>query len=537
MTSPGAGGSWQDRGPRPGPTGVDFVLAALVAITVFSGGLYVIERFPVFAGIDSYIRFSERDSVRVLGWLPGLQTFLVAAATVTTDVPTIRGCLAAFGSIMVAMGFLLTSRLYSRVAGLVFAALIATMPTLMVLATVPYQEVFFLMWIFLALFLMRRMDELDGSDPQRERKLWWATAVVLNVACLTRFEGWLMVSLVSLGVFTRAFTARGLREAVVRGGRTFVAYGGVVICLWLLFLGRTMIYPGQRTTLAAGPGALLHSTVDYFLLMVEGLGLPLFLLACAGIVRCILSPRGARTHWTILGFLCLSVTMVIAVEPYGWGPLREQARQTGQPSTPIGDPRQSTFCYAFLLMYAAAGIEWIVSWIARKAVTFPVRGKAATYAALVLFIAGYTQTTSRDGMRQLGERAKRPEVVIAYRVSQRIVAKELDAALLIQRFPDRQMCYRLATYTGVPFHRVLRYADDETRIGKGLDPRLIEGLKEHLGDGRAVHLIDFQRDRRRLKAVVRKVLEMDFGRKIRTARDQVKAAGRFAQIVTLIPDS
>ncbi|NIR49217.1 hypothetical protein GWO43_12125 [candidate division KSB1 bacterium] len=174
--------------------------------------LVLLWQFPALYGGDSVGRLFYRDSIFFGHWLPLLQSLIVAGFDVTNSVMIIRVVIILAGSLS-ALGFYEFVRVISRnrnqpfsdqaswrrlplIAGILFTLC----PLYVYLSIVPYQEVIFLGLMFGGLAFL-----LGNED----RKLWGY--LLYGLACLTRYEAWLLLPVLFFLEVRRLWHAAGGR--------------------------------------------------------------------------------------------------------------------------------------------------------------------------------------------------------------------------------------------------------------------------------------------------------------------------------------
>jgi len=200
--------------------------ALFLGAASFTFGAILVHLHPALYWADGYGRTVGRDHILLDRWLPLLQVVVYGTGKLTRNVETLRLVLAFIGAFTVASAVALGASLARYSVGVVFALLLATNLLFVALSIVPYQEVLFAGLLFAALSL--------HTSPAGTRSPWLAAAA-FNLACLTRYEGWVLVLVLGLDDFVEVARhdglARGLRSSL---GLT-VRYGLAAVG-WLLLL-------------------------------------------------------------------------------------------------------------------------------------------------------------------------------------------------------------------------------------------------------------------------------------------------------------
>jgi hypothetical protein len=281
-----------------------------LALGSMAFALALVRAHPAMYWYDPYGRVAFRDHLALGRWLPLLQVVVYAVGKVTHSVAALRIVLAAIGALTVAAAYSFAARIFNRTTGVVFAVLLATNPLFVAISIVPYQEVLFIGLVFAGLSFH------DTSDARRFG--WLPAAAALNLACLTRYEAWIVVALLCVGAVLRHAAegqpARGLRTGALLAAR----YGGLAAIGWLVLAPRELFgrpEPGRDL------GALLGAQLEQLrwqlgMRWLLPLSLPGAVLAFAR--------RGRRLAMVgILAFMTAVVLVAAIGGPYSAGNLRQ----------------------------------------------------------------------------------------------------------------------------------------------------------------------------------------------------------------------
>ncbi len=327
------------------------VLAYLLCLAALAFDLWLIHTYPVIYWYDSYFRLADLDRIMIGRWLPGIQGLIFLAAKITHNLAVIRSLLALAATCVIASAYRLAARWFSPMTGLVAAALLATNLMFVALALVPYPDVLFVGFTLLALVY------LDEPPASRRRYLG---ALMVNLACLTRYEGWLL-SLVLIGEsVVGPLRARNWGGAAGRGGRAALLYGLAPLG-WIVFgvpagapyaiLSRLNAIVAFETGLFNQPLAaqlranlngpeLLKFAAQYGRLLVSQARPEILGLGIVGLLAAYRVSAKRRVYWRVLAFLCLDVLLAALLR--GWN---------------YGNLRQTFVVLVFLILYAAFGLE------------------------------------------------------------------------------------------------------------------------------------------------------------------------------------
>jgi hypothetical protein len=245
--------------PRIGP----LVGIALVALGV---RLVFVQLFPVMVYGDGYARLVDPRVLVKSVWLPGYQSTLAALSLFTSDpaafryLTLVQGVAAAVGAAWLA------ARTFGPGAGWVAGLAVAVLPTFVLSSTALYQESLFFALALLSLALL----------PERRG----VGLLLLGLACLVRYEGWLLAAFVASWAVAR----RDWRSAML-------AFAGPVA--WILWargvspLGTDSLHLGVSLDRLAERVTIVATQV------ASGGGVLLLFAALAGVIV------GGRRAWAI----------------------------------------------------------------------------------------------------------------------------------------------------------------------------------------------------------------------------------------------
>jgi hypothetical protein len=289
----------------------------------------LIREYPTLYWGDAYARVLASDHLLVGPWLPLLQGVVYVVGKVTSSLVPLRLVMAAMAAAALVSAPWFAARLFSHSAGTVFAVLLGTNAMFVALSIVPYQEVAFVGLVFAGLSL---------HDQRDRRGAGWRSAAVFNLACLTRYEGWMLVAILAVDELLRETArrgpARGARAAVALVGR----YGAAAFA-WILGLvllretGRLGYHPASIVPATLGQRARAyvlqcgweiascplrhHAAAWRWSLAV------LVPLAIVGLVRALRRDDARRRHRVLVTFVAADVALSLFADPFSAGNLRE----------------------------------------------------------------------------------------------------------------------------------------------------------------------------------------------------------------------
>ncbi len=214
------------RSARGWPAGLYATAPLLAAATSFVLGVALIHRHPVMYWADPYARLVNRGSLFVDRWLPLLQLVIYAVGKLTLRIVVLRIVLSAIGALTVVAGSLLAAELFNPAVAALFGVFLATNPMFVALSIVPYQEVLFLGLVLAGLSMHLR------PDNRRNRIL---ATLAFNLACLTRYEGWILVAVLAVSDLLGGIAGRGFRRALEATATLSARYGWPALA-WILYL-------------------------------------------------------------------------------------------------------------------------------------------------------------------------------------------------------------------------------------------------------------------------------------------------------------
>jgi hypothetical protein len=406
------------------------VLPLVVAAASFALSAALIRRHPAMYWYDPYGRVVARDHILVDRWLPLLQIVIYGVGKLTTGVTALRLVLAAIAGGTIVAASWLGLRLFTYGGGLLFAALLASNSLFVALSVVPYQEVLFLGLVSAGLALHER------SDSRRER---WLAVLAFNLACLTRYEAWILVAVLAgaelVETSRRNGLWRGAREAVLLAGRYATAAIGWLILVSVLAPSTTLLHQAAPREPIAG---FLHQ------IRWQTGSLLLFPLAGLGLAWTLARSQRRRPHLVLMAFLMADLALVFFANPYS-----------------VGNLRATFIPVVLVLLYAAFGLDVVIDQLFRRAHLgrrwWPQLLATSVVAAFIalLFV--------RDATRFVGAAANEFDFRVPFEVARRL--NELPASArarpqivtLGDNYTDRQV---ISAYTGIAFDRIAPFGLD-----------------------------------------------------------------------------
>ncbi|MGQ0604910.1 MAG: hypothetical protein ACT4QE_24790, partial [Anaerolineales bacterium] len=278
------------------PNNKHLLLAILPCLITLFLDYWVIQTYPTIYWYDPYIRLAYRDQIIVGRWLPGVQAVIVVVGKLTTDLAAIRMALALIAASAVFAAYLLAAKLCNWSPGLSAAALLASNTMFVGLSTVPYPEVLFIGLVLLTLYLL---DE--PKTPTRHI----LGAVCLNLACLTRYEGWLLAVVLIGSSIVEPLRTKDWR-AIVKTAALF----GLAPLGWIAFGGLVIESNESAILTRLTLDHWLAFAAQYFDLLKWQAGLGVVLLGMVGVVGAVWMSVKRTTHLWIVAFLGLDLLLI-----------------------------------------------------------------------------------------------------------------------------------------------------------------------------------------------------------------------------------
>jgi len=425
--------------------------AFIICCIAFVFYVLIAKEFPVVYWYDSHIRLALRDQILLGHWLPLIQILIVVVSKISTSMFVLRILLALIAGGALVSTYFFARHLFSKQAALIAVLFLATNMMFVALATVPYPEILFICLLFIALNLL---DE-TSSGPH-----FYAGIVALNLACLTRYEGWLLAGIFIGESFSRSIQTKGwgrfLRATLV---------SSVAPLGWLIFgisnsgnltdrLKSIIAFEIMTDTENVGVHFLSHLNPDYlkafasnyFHLLNWQAGVWIILLGALGWWYAFQDGEHRAIHWRILGFIILDWLLLALFEPWDFTNLRTAF---------IGQ--------VFLILYSAYGLQKSIYFI-----THPFRSYAqivnikiwvTTFVVLVLVYNSITaaitfvKTTSQQS-----------DFFEPAQVGDWLKSNSPKDGVILSLTDDIFQPYALATYSGLAYNDVLDDRFDSQQI-------------------------------------------------------------------------
>ena len=399
-----------------------WIAAALLFSAVVAIGAWIVEQHPVLFFWDPYERLAYRDQLVVRRWLPGLQLLIHAVSRVTYDVEVLRYVLVITAAAAIVAAYRFGRTLGGELGALLGALWLASNRMFLELATMPYQEI-----LFLAATLAGLAWHARGERGSRRAEL--AGALCLNLACLTRYEGWIAVAALALD---RMWCERsdGWTRPIVRATRTFLQNGGVCMGLWLAW--------GTFELSQSEASVERRMDLRYFVDMARAYAG--FLLRHGGMATLVLGALGWL--WALLErplvpmarrltvFFALDVAMVLTVDPFSGS-------------------RRVFLALVILSLFAGQGVERSARWLGRRFSRPEHRALGTTLQIAVVagVAAVHVPLSAWAGLKDVERGASEPSLVDAYQAGRWIAEQPAGGAGVVASTAEHVQVLALRTWT------------------------------------------------------------------------------------------
>jgi len=316
----------------------------------------LVARYPTVYWIDTHDRLALRNQILIGYWPPVIQTLVFVVWKIGGNLLILRSLLSLIAACVLFCIYFLASRLYSNLTGLLALILLGTNLMYTALATVPYPEVLFVGLVFLALGL--RENSPNGRS-------FYYSSLVVNLACLTRYEGWLLAGMFVL--------EEGVRYLGFRRNNKIMPSILRIILLILAPLGWLVFFVSEPGGLFARLDSILNFTtgfngvsltdrflsrlsIDYIRdfasnfihLLKWQAGTGILVFGLIGWMLAFKSGLQRNSHLRILFFLLIDLFLIAF-----WGPWN------------FTNLRQVFIWEVFLIFYAAYGLEQSAQFVFR----------------------------------------------------------------------------------------------------------------------------------------------------------------------------
>lgn len=381
--------------------------------------LWLIITNPGMYGGDTVFRAVNSDMIFVAYNLPLLQ-FLIYLTAKLSDLPfAIRALMILIGTAGGCGIYLLTSKLFDRTVARLAAILFITNPFLLVYSIVPYQEMLMVSLVLLAAYFFMREEKSHDK---------YLTSFFAGMACLTRYEGWIVVAVMAFIYILRKFDRNNWRSNFKT-----ILHAGILFCwaplLWIIWTGG--INPEGTFVLEKGFtfGRLIR--IPYVIIKTVYHSTPAIALTglIGFIVLAFTEKRRDKKLLAIMGYFLLFL-MILTI----WG----HDYPTG---TNLVTEREIHIPICLFLICAAYGIVELFKWVYNiSVINEPGKFQGTLVKGIVtivmlLFIVSFPLKMAYD---EVSVRSSDPGIRVSYSAAQFIdktMKKDEKALVLAKEWP------------------------------------------------------------------------------------------------------
>lgn len=278
--------------------------ALALALIAAALRLELLLRYPLLYDGDAYGRWLERSNPFQAPWVPLFQLCIFLLTRVADSIFAVQLLAVCFGVTAILAFWLLLYRAFGASIAYLGALALALQPLLIVFSIVPYQEGLFLTLACLALWL--------ALLPGKPRWRW--LALVVGLAALTRYEGWLLALLLWLLLLWRQKKAGTLGWRFAAGSALALGWAPL---LWIV-LQRNISPTGFQTlTPTLNPTSLLTTVSALWPVWSLQLGLVGSILVLGGFVWLGWQAwHGSELATLLLAFLAGDLLVIAFLDPY-----------------------------------------------------------------------------------------------------------------------------------------------------------------------------------------------------------------------------
>lgn len=294
---------------RPGWYWAAFPALALALIAA-ALRLELLLRYPLLYDGDAYGRWLERSNPFQAPWVPLFQLCIFLLTRLADSIFAVQLLAVCFGVTAILAFWLLLYRAFGASIAYLGALALALQPLLIVFSIVPYQEGLFLTLACLALWL--------ALLPGKPRWRW--LALVVGLAALTRYEGWLLALLLWLLLLWRQKKAGTLGWRFAAGSALALGWAPL---LWIVIHRNVSPAGFQTLTPTLNPTSLPTTVSTLWPVWSLQLGLVGNILALGGLGWLGWRAwRGSELAALLLAFIAGDLLILAFLRPFSPNNLR-----------------------------------------------------------------------------------------------------------------------------------------------------------------------------------------------------------------------
>ena len=348
----------------------------LIFVVAFLFRLALLILFPVPCGNDAAGRLYFRDTLWIGHWLPLTQALVYVGFAATQSVVFVRLVFIIITSLS-AVAFTFYLQLFAtHRAALIGGLLFAANPLLVFLSLMPYQEVMFIGLLLGGLAFFHKAD-VEGEHSWN----YLVGSFLYGLACLTRYEAWLILPALFIANVWRSIASCSLRSIffVTLKSAMGLLWGPVLwmIINWLKWGSPTafLFHRPDHEFYAWAPHGEIMRIIAYIGMMIYWLarfGSPLILLAALGIGK---FWKNRKTMFPVLWPAMLLLAMVLIFLIFIAG--KEFATANRFASLPL----------AIMLIFVALGADEVINRFEKSKATWVEKLKRPAIETTVFALA------------------------------------------------------------------------------------------------------------------------------------------------------
>lgn len=295
-----------------GPAALPVALVLLFGLAV---RLWLIHRYPPVFGADGMLRLAYADQIVLLHHLPLLQAIIHYVYAMKPDPMLVRYLVSLVGAAAGVAFYLVASELVPRADAFRGSLLFATSPLITPFSTVPYNDI---------LMVGGLLGALYGMLTQR----WWLASTSLGVACLSRYESWLMCPiLAAVYLRERGWTSSNAIRAVALFSWAPIA--------WIAYNGGHTSPAGTLTSDGSVTPERLFRWIHVGYWTVRFTPIPVTILAVLGAREVVRSRLWRTRAYQVLAAYLVLFLIALLVSAHGTPPNPERFLATRAAFVPI----------------------------------------------------------------------------------------------------------------------------------------------------------------------------------------------------------
>lgn len=198
------------------------VLALLIGS--FGVKALLISLFPMVYGGDSVGRILHKDQILFSVWLPGLQAIVYFITRISDNLYLLRSLMALIATLAGGAFYFFIKKAFDGQTALWSLFFFLFSPIAIYLSLVPYQEMLFVTFSLFGLFFYQE------AESKRHMIL---TSLFLGLACITRYEGWILAFVMFFFFINRRSQANA--RSAISIGRRLLSVGSAAGLSAILF--------------------------------------------------------------------------------------------------------------------------------------------------------------------------------------------------------------------------------------------------------------------------------------------------------------